>query len=181
MRRQRRRIAAELRSASTICAVRGNRPLGAAPMAGQTQDAAGATPAAEEARCPRRERDELAERLKAAETPSEEGAAGESVDAEKMYELQRRFELAVEDMRQYKHRAEQLEEELRQKAESSPSPSASQSMSWGISEAANGPLRWRTTRRDSPPRQRGRPAPPLKGPCGSRTRWSPNEIAKSPN
>ncbi|MCE9546513.1 MAG: hypothetical protein K8T25_13485 [Planctomycetia bacterium] len=66
-----------------------------------------------------RERDRLAEQLAAAQeqiaTQSHTAGEPDKATSDKLYELQRRFEMAVEDMRKYKHRVAELEAELERK------------------------------------------------------------------
>lgn len=78
----------------------------------------------------RRERDELRQRLAA--VPQERSAEEQQAEEQKMYELRRRFEMAVEDMRAYKQRAEELEEQLAQR------PKAVAP----VAAATGGPLDW---------------------------------------
>jgi len=61
------------------------------------------------------ERSELRQQLEQAEAKAAAGGAAEKEENEKTYELRRRFEMAVEDMRAYKHRVEELEQQLAQR------------------------------------------------------------------
>lgn len=80
-----------------------------------------------------RQRDELLLRLKGAEdgpTPSDQKA-----EDEKAYELRRRFEMAVEDMRAYKLRVAELEEQLAHRPKSIEKPAAGGPLNWAQQKA----------------------------------------------
>lgn len=77
----------------------------------------------------RHERDELAKRLAAAEAKIKEQASSGVVDATAKSDLQRRFEMAVEELRELKHTNAELESKLKSRG-SSAVPAVGGAMDW---------------------------------------------------
>ncbi|MCE9555270.1 MAG: hypothetical protein K8T91_18115 [Planctomycetes bacterium] len=84
-----------------------------------------------------RERDDLLQRLEGVEAKqlAVEENADPKADDDKTYELRRRFEMAVEDMRAYKHRVEELEEQLAQRPRSVEKAPATGPLNWAQQKA----------------------------------------------
>ena len=80
-----------------------------------------------------RERDALLKRLE--ESQSDQTEASAKAEEEKTYELRRRFEMAVEDMRAYKHRVAELEEQLAQRPKAVEKPAVGGALNWAQQKA----------------------------------------------
>jgi len=96
--------------------------------------AGGAAPAAnDQIQQSQQERDALRQRLQQAESAA--AAGGDKDESDLSYELRRRFEMAVEDMRAYKHRVEELEQQLAQRADKQAPAAASGPRNWAQQKA----------------------------------------------
>lgn len=80
-----------------------------------------------------RERDDLLPRLEGAN--SDQSAANQKAADDKTYELRRRFEMAVEDMRAYKLRVAELEEQLAQRPKSVEKAAVGVPLNWAQQKA----------------------------------------------
>ena len=80
-------------------------------------------------------RAELLLRVAAAEASAAKTSQPAATD-DQAYELQRRFEMAVEDMRAYKHRVAELEEQLAQRPQAVEKRAAGSPMNWADQKAA---------------------------------------------